>query len=109
MRALVTMLPANFEDDMTYEDSSDDLNRACANLENCMGDTAILLAQISDNGTFFESKKMYGTDMVTAFIKLNGTTVGAVANRSESYDAEELLYSNVSLLSARGAREQLSS
>lgn len=106
MRALVTMLPANFEDDMTYEDSSDDLNRACANLENCMGDTAILLAQISDNGTFFESKKMYGTDMVTAFIKLNGTTVGAVANRSESYDAEgNVVFKCEPVLSARGAEK----
>ncbi|MDD3277431.1 MAG: carboxyl transferase domain-containing protein [Lachnospiraceae bacterium] len=106
MRALVSMLPSNFEDDLDYEDSSDDLNRACSDLANCIGDTAILLAQISDNGTFFESKKMYGTDMVTAFIKLNGTTVGAVANRSESYDTEgNVVFQSEAVLSARGAEK----
>ena len=57
MRALVSMLPANYEDDMSFEECTDDLNRACANLENCIGDTAILLSQISDNYTFVETKK----------------------------------------------------
>ncbi len=31
MRALVSMLPANYEDDMSFEECTDDLNRACAN------------------------------------------------------------------------------
>ena len=30
IRELVAMLPANNEDDMSYEECSDDLNRACA-------------------------------------------------------------------------------
>lgn len=106
MRALVAMLPANNEDDLSYEECTDDLNRACANLENCVGDTAILLSQISDNFTFFEMKKDYGKDMVTAFIKLNGTTVGAVANRSEMYDAQgKLVETYEPVLSARGAEK----
>ena len=33
-------------------------------------------------------KKDYASEMVTAFIKLNGATVGAVANRSKIYDEE---------------------
>ena len=88
IRELVTLLPANNEDDLSYEECTDDLNRACADLENCAGDTSIALSNISDNGVFFEVKANYAKDMVTGFIKLNGMTVGAVANRSEVYDEE---------------------
>ena len=35
IRELVAMLPANNEDDMSYEECSDDLNRACKDLEEC--------------------------------------------------------------------------
>ena len=51
-----------------------------------MGDTAIALSQIADNNVFFEIKENYAKDMVTGFIKLNGMTVGCVANRTEVYD-----------------------
>ena len=88
IRALVSMLPANNEDDMSYEECADDLNRACAAIENCVGDTSIALSQIADNGIVFEVKRDYAKDMVTGFIKLNGVTVGAVANRTEVYDEE---------------------
>ena len=44
--------------------------------------------------------------MVTAFIKLNGTTVGAVANRSEIYDADGNLAETMEpVISARGAEK----
>ena len=88
IRQLVTILPANNEDDDSYEECTDDLNRVCADLANAAGDTAILLSQISDNGLFVEVKAAYAKEMVTGFIKLNGMTVGAVANRTEVYDAE---------------------
>ncbi len=88
IRQLVTMLPANNEDDDSYEECTDDLNRVCADLANAAGDTAILLSQISDNGVFVETKAAYAKEMVTGFIKLNGMTVGAVANRTEVYDEE---------------------
>ncbi len=88
IRELVSLLPANNEDNMAFVDCTDDLNRVCADIANCAGDTAIALSQISDNGVFFETKKEYAKDMVTGFIKLNGATVGAVANRTEVYDEE---------------------
>ena len=84
IRELVSLLPANNEDG-SYEECSDDLNRACAEIANCVGDTSIALSQIADNGAVFEVKREYAKDMVTAFIKLNGATVGAVANRTEVY------------------------
>lgn len=86
IRQLVSLLPANNEDDMSYCECQDDLNRLCPEIINCTGDTAIALAQIADDGIFFETKRQFAKEMVTGFIKLNGMTVGAVANRSECYN-----------------------
>ena len=47
-----------------------------------------LLSEISDDHVFFETKAEYAKNMVTGLFKLNGMTVGAVANCSEVYDAE---------------------
>lgn len=88
IRVLIGMIPANNEDDMSYSECMDDLNRVCADIANAAEDTGIALAMISDNNIFFETKKEYAKDMVTGFIRLNGMTVGAVANRSKVYDAE---------------------
>ena len=88
IRDLVCMLPANNEDDMSYEECTDDLNRICADIANALEDTAIALAQIADNQILVETKKDYAKEMVTGFIRLNGMTVGVVANRSKVYNAE---------------------
>ena len=88
IRDLVCMLPANNEDDMSYEECTDDLNRICADIANASEDTAIALAQIADNQILVETKKDYVKEMVTGFIRLNGMTVGVVANRSKVYNAE---------------------
>lgn len=106
MRALVAILPANNEDDMSYEECTDDLNRVCPELANCAGDTAIAFSQIADNNAFFEVKGSYGKDVVTGFMKLNGTTVGCVANRSEIYDENgEKAETFDGTISARGAKK----
>lgn len=88
IRDLVCMLPANNEDDMSYEECTDDLNRICPDIANASEDTAIALAQIADNQILVETKKDYAKEMVTGFIRLNGMTVGVVANRSKVYNAE---------------------
>lgn len=88
IRDLVCMLPANNEDDMSYGECTDDLNRICADIANASEDTAIALAQIADNQILVETKKDYAKEMVTGFIRLNGMTVGVVANRSKVYNAE---------------------
>ena len=88
IRQLVSMLPANNEEDASFEECTDDLNRVCSELANCVGDTSIALSTISDDNVFFEIKENYAKEMVTGFIKLNGVTVGAVANRTEVYDEE---------------------
>ena len=79
------MLPANNEDEAFEEECADDLNRASAELANCTGDTSIALSTIADDNVFFEVKEAYAKEMVTGFVRLNGQTVGCVANRSEVY------------------------
>ena len=88
IRTLVSLLPGNNEDDASYVDCTDDLNRASAELANCVGDTSVALSIIADDNMFFETKAAYAKEMVTGFIKLNGVTVGAVANRCEVVDEE---------------------
>ena len=85
IRELVCMLPANNEDGVAIEECVDDLNRALEGMAGCAGDTSIALSLLSDSGAVFEVKENYAKEMITAFIKLNGVTVGAVANRSEVY------------------------
>ncbi|MCD8075262.1 MAG: carboxyl transferase [Lachnospiraceae bacterium] len=106
IRALVCMLPANNEDDLSYEECTDELNRACEDLANAVGDTSILLSNIADNNLFVELKGAYAPDMVTGFLRLNGTTVGAVANRTEVYGEDgEVKASFDNVISARGAEK----
>lgn len=106
IRQLVDLLPSNNEDDASFEECTDDLNRASAELANCVGDTSIALSTISDDNVFFEIKENYAKDMVTGFIKLNGVTVGAVANRTEVYNADgEVTDKFDAVLSVKGCRK----
>ena len=79
-----------------------DLNRISGELAGCAGDTALALSIISDNNFFMEVKKNYDPSMVTGFIRLNGTTVGCVANRSEVYENGEKTAEYEPVLSAKG-------
>lgn len=88
MRELISILPLNCESDVYTDDCEDDLNRVCDNLSAMKCDPRLVLSTISDNNVFFETKASYAKNMVTGFIKLNGMTVGAVANCSEVYDEE---------------------
>lgn len=87
IRELVSLLPANNEE-YAEDECTDDLNRVGASLEASVKDPALMLAEIADNHAFYEVKADYGKNMVTGFIKLDGMTVGVVANRGVKYDAE---------------------
>ncbi len=87
IRKLVSFLPSNNED-VAASECTDDLNRLTAELAGCLTDTSIAFSVLADNNDFLEVKKNYAKDMVTGFIKLNGATVGCVANRCEVFDEE---------------------
>ena len=106
IRSLISILPANNEDDLSYSECNDDLNRVSADLENYAGATDLALAEISDDRFFLEVKKAYDPSMVTGFIRLNGNTVGCVANRTEVYGDDGVKTADFeAVLSARGCEK----
>lgn len=89
IRELVSLLPGNNEDNASYlTECSDDLNRVNPEIAGCVGDTSIAASILADDNAFFELKADYAKNMVTGFIRLNGATIGVVANRSEICDEE---------------------
>mgnify|MGYP001022383124 CR=1 FL=1 len=80
IRELVSLLPANNEDNMSYIDCNDDLNRVTPDINT--NDPALALREISDNGYVLELKKNYAGEMLTAFIRLNGNSIGSGKQKS---------------------------
>ncbi len=106
IRELLGLLPANNEGDTYTSECADDLNRLCENMEQMKGDPRFLLGEIADGHAFFETKTDYAKNMVTGFLRLNGQTVGAVANGTECYDAEGNLSGTFdAALTARGCNK----
>ncbi len=88
VRNLIAILPQNYDSESSYTECTDSLNRACEGIDNCTEDTYIAVCKIADDERVLELKPDYAKEMVTAFIKLDGLTVGIVANRSKEYDAQ---------------------
>ncbi len=86
IRNLIMMLPANNEDDQSYVECTDSLNRQLNNVSNELDDVTLALRDLSDNQTLVEVKSTYAKEMVTGFIRLNGMTVGTIANRTAILD-----------------------
>ncbi len=106
IRRLIAFLPANNGEGSDIVDCTDNLNRVNPELAGCVGDTSVALAVLADNNNFFEVKANYGKDMVVGFLKLDGVTVGAVANRSEILDAEGKVAEKMdAVLSAQGCEK----
>lgn len=106
IRQLVCMLPANNAQGGCVDECTDDLNRACQSLDTMKGDPRYVLSEISDNHVFIEAKADYAKEMVTGLIKLDGMTVGAVANCTEIYDEQGKKTETFdAVLSARGCNK----
>lgn len=102
VRNLIGILPSNNEDEDSYGECGDDLNRLLPNLGEELEDVSYALKDISDHGFYMEVKQAYAKEMVTAFIRLNGRTVGAIANRSMvlNEEAKKLAEFDTTLTSA---------
>ena len=86
IRELISILPSNNEDVASFDECTDDLNRLLPGMASEVKDSRKALIDMSDNQYFFEIKPDYAKEMVTGFIRLNGVTVGAVANCTEILD-----------------------
>ncbi|MBQ6129617.1 MAG: carboxyl transferase [Lachnospiraceae bacterium] len=88
IRSFVSLLPSNNDELGAISDCTDDLNRTTDDIAGCTTDTAIALSMIGDDNSYYEVRPGYAKEITTGFIRLNGQTIGCVANRSESYDDE---------------------
>ncbi|NLL72089.1 MAG: carboxyl transferase [Clostridiales bacterium] len=106
IRELINVLPSNNEDDGCFTECNDDLNRILPEFANELEDTKRAIIDISDNNYFFETKSQYAKEMVTGFIRLNGVTVGAIANRTKILDDTGKVIENFdSTLSTDGCKK----
>lgn len=94
VRDLLSFLPEN-NTDSNYSVCADDLNRENAALAS-ETDAAVILKDIADDHNFLELKAAYGKEIVIGLLKLDGMTVGAVANKGADVD---------NVLSAAGAKK----
>lgn len=105
VRRFIGILPANNRFSIMQEPCADDLNRICEGIENASSDAALVLSLIADNYDFIETKKETAREMVTGFLKLNGMTIGCVANRQNVTDSDEIF---PAVLTADGANKAAS-
>lgn len=84
VRELICMIPANNEDDASYDECMDSLNRLCEGAQESAQDGKLLLRLISDDEVFFETARENAKEITAGFIRLNGMTVGAAAQGREN-------------------------
>lgn len=82
VKTLLGYLPSNNLDESPYDMTADDLNRQITGFEDAY-DPHALIAAVADGGQCLEYQALYGTEIVTAFGRLNGTAVGFVANGAD--------------------------
>ncbi len=89
VKNLITYLPKNNLSEVPFYNVTDDINRADANLNSFDFETSKIkdiVTSIVDNGEYLELNGKYGADALTAFARMNGGTVGIIANTASTAD-----------------------
>jgi methylmalonyl-CoA decarboxylase alpha subunit len=88
IKKLLSYLPLNNMEDPPLYDCQDDLNRLAPDLNNVIPDNPNkaydvkdVIRQVVDCGEFFEVQALYAPNIVIGFARLNGRSVGIVANQ----------------------------
>jgi len=88
VKNLLSFLPSNNLCDAPMLDCTDDLNRLSEKLlavipedANRAYDVKAIISEVVDNGEFVEVHEGYAANMVVGFARMNGSTVGIVANQ----------------------------
>lgn len=88
IKKLLSYLPSNNLEQAPYEETNDDINRLSEKLTeivpdepNRAYDVKEVIAEIVDNGEFFEIQEQFATNIVIGYARMNGETVGIVANQ----------------------------
>ena len=91
IRRLLSFLPSNNTEVTPLAENGDDPNRLIPELETIVPDSTNkpfdvkdAISRIVDQGDYFEYQPYYATNIVTCFARMNGRTVGIVANQPKS-------------------------
>jgi acetyl-CoA carboxylase carboxyltransferase component len=90
VRALLGLLPSNNQEDPPAVTSADPADRPCPELdalipeEGRLGyDMRVLVRSVVDEGFLLEAQALYAENLLTAFARLSGRTVGVIANQPQ--------------------------
>ncbi len=88
IRRLLSFLPSNNMETATQLAVEDDLNRMLPEMEgfvpenpNKPYDMKDVIHSIADNRDFYEVQPTYAMNMITGFIRINGNSIGVIANQ----------------------------
>ncbi len=88
IRKLLSYLPSNNMEDPPIVDTGDDPNRTDPALDTIIPDNPrqaydmkVVIQSIVDNGEIFEPLEYFALNMVICFARLNGRTIGIIANQ----------------------------
>jgi propionyl-CoA carboxylase beta chain len=88
IRELISYLPQNNRDDAPVRPSSDPIDRADASLDtvvpvesNIPYDIKDIIHRVVDDGEFFEIHEHFAKNIVVGFARMDGRTIGIVANQ----------------------------
>ncbi len=91
IRKMLSYLPANNMEDPPKVDTGDDPNRTDEALDSIIPDNPnqsydmkAVIKSIVDNGEIFEPHQYFATNIVVCFARLNGRTIGIIANQPEA-------------------------
>ena len=88
IKRLLSYLPSNNMEDPPRVDSGDDRQRTDAALDSIIPDSPSkiydmkeVILSVVDNSDFFEPHQYYARNMIIGFARLNGRTIGIIANQ----------------------------
>ncbi len=84
IKRLLGYLPDNNLTDAPVMDTADDLNRQINNYKDDYNIKEMISA-VLDNGSFFEVQPLYAKGILTGFGRINGRSIGFVANEPGTY------------------------
>ncbi len=88
IKRLVSFIPSNNLEDAPFKETGDDPNRIIPELNHLVPadpnkpyDMKQAITGVADNGDFFEVQPLFAPNMITGFMRLNGHSVGVLANQ----------------------------
>jgi len=91
VRTLLSYIPNNNLEEAPIFDTGDDPNRQDASLNDIIPDhpnkpydMKEVIKRVADNGEMFEVAQYYAQNIITCYIRLNGRSVGVIANQPKS-------------------------